>query len=103
MLVFEENKPNCDDDYRNQTAPVLASSVVVPAEEVPALRSGMSRTLQIQPANVIEPELGDLILHGVDTGRLQATQRVQRLGDISLICVGTPSNVLSRLGNLARG
>jgi GDP-mannose 6-dehydrogenase len=52
---------------------------------------------------VIEPDLGDLILRGVDAGRLRATQRVQRLGDISLICVGTPSNVLSRLGSLAHG
>ena len=52
---------------------------------------------------VIEPELGDLILRGIDAGCLQATQRVQRLGDISLICVGTPSNVLSRLGSLAHG
>ena len=63
----------------------------------------MSRTLQIQPANVIEPELGDLILRGLDAGRLQATQRVRRLGDISLICVGIPSSVLSRLGSRARG
>jgi GDP-mannose 6-dehydrogenase len=50
---------------------------------------------------VIEPGVGDLILRGIDAGRLQATQRVQKLGDISLICVGTPSNVLSRLGSLA--
>jgi GDP-mannose 6-dehydrogenase len=41
---------------------------------------------------VIEPALGDLIFRGVDAGRLRATQRVQRLGDLSLICVGTPSN-----------
>jgi GDP-mannose 6-dehydrogenase len=41
---------------------------------------------------VIEPALGGLILRGVDAGRLQATQRVQALGDISLICVGTPGN-----------
>jgi GDP-mannose 6-dehydrogenase len=41
---------------------------------------------------VIEPALGDLIRRGVDAGRLRATQRVQRLGDLSLICVGTPSN-----------
>jgi GDP-mannose 6-dehydrogenase len=41
---------------------------------------------------VIEPDLGDLIFRGIDAGRLHATQRVQRLGDISLICVGTPSN-----------
>jgi GDP-mannose 6-dehydrogenase len=41
---------------------------------------------------VIEPALGDLILRGVEAGRLQATQCVQRLGDVSLICVGTPGN-----------
>ena len=52
---------------------------------------------------VIEPELGDLILHGVDAGRLQVTQRVQRLGDISLICVGTTGNVLSRLVSVTHG
>jgi GDP-mannose 6-dehydrogenase len=31
---------------------------------------------------IIEPALGDLILRGVGAGHLQATQRVQRLGDI---------------------
>jgi GDP-mannose 6-dehydrogenase len=41
---------------------------------------------------VIEPALGDLIRRGVDSGHLRATQRVQRLGDLSLICVGTPGN-----------
>jgi GDP-mannose 6-dehydrogenase len=41
---------------------------------------------------VIEPALGDLIRRGIDSGRLRATQRVQRLGDLSLICVGTPGN-----------
>jgi GDP-mannose 6-dehydrogenase len=41
---------------------------------------------------VIEPGLEQLIRRGVDAGRLQATQRPQALGDISLICVGTPGN-----------
>jgi GDP-mannose 6-dehydrogenase len=41
---------------------------------------------------VIEPGLGDLIAHGVEAGCLQATHSVQRLGDLSLICVGTPGN-----------
>ncbi len=41
---------------------------------------------------VIEPALGDVILRGVETGRLYATQRVQKLGDHSLVCVGTPGN-----------
>ena len=47
---------------------------------------------------VIEPALGDLIRRGVDAGRLRAIQRVQRLGDLSLICVGTPSNENGSLG-----
>jgi GDP-mannose 6-dehydrogenase len=63
---------------------------------------------------VIEPALGDLIFRGVEVGRLQATQRVQELGDISLICVGTPGNdngsldltqierVISEIGELLR-
>src|SRR5436309_7244977 len=46
----------------------------------------------------IEPELEQLIRRGVDAGRLQATQRVEGLGDISLICVGTPSNYNGSLG-----
>ncbi len=41
---------------------------------------------------VIEPALGELISRGVEAGRLHATQCVQRLGDLSLVCVGTPGN-----------
>jgi GDP-mannose 6-dehydrogenase len=49
---------------------------------------------------VIELNLGDLIVRGVEAGCLQATQGVQRLGDLSLICVGTPGN---DNGSLDRG
>ena len=41
---------------------------------------------------VIEPALGDVILRGVEAGRLHATHRVQRVGGHSLICVGTPGH-----------
>jgi GDP-mannose 6-dehydrogenase len=47
---------------------------------------------------IIEPGLEQLVRRGVDAGRLRATQRVQRLGDISLVCVGTPSNDNGSLG-----
>src|SRR5204862_6143500 len=47
---------------------------------------------------IIEPDLEQLIRSGVDAGRLQATQRVKTLGDISLICLGTPSNDNGSLG-----
>src|SRR5690349_12999256 len=47
---------------------------------------------------VIEPGLEDLILRGVGASRLKAAQRAQTLGDLSLICVGTPSNENGSLG-----
>ncbi len=63
---------------------------------------------------VVELGLRDLIARGVDSGRLRATQRAEALGDVSLICVGTPGNengsldlsqverVVSEIGELLR-
>src|SRR5437016_8325522 len=41
---------------------------------------------------VIEPGLEQLIRRQVVAGRLRASSSVERLGDITLVCVGTPSN-----------
>src|SRR6266581_445581 len=63
---------------------------------------------------VIEPGLEALICEGVEAGRLHAVQEVEKLGDVSLIAVGTPGNengslnlsqverVVSEIGELLR-
>jgi GDP-mannose 6-dehydrogenase len=63
---------------------------------------------------IIEPRLADIIKKGVNAGKLRATTDTSELGDVSLICVGTPSNdngslglqqmlrVVERLGELLR-
>jgi GDP-mannose 6-dehydrogenase len=47
---------------------------------------------------LIEPGLDDLIKEGMSSGRLRAVQDVTELGEISIICVGTPSNTNGSLG-----
>jgi GDP-mannose 6-dehydrogenase len=63
---------------------------------------------------LIEPGLDELLKQGVASGRLRAATDAADLGDVSIICVGTPSNpngslcldyvtrVAARLGELLR-
>jgi GDP-mannose 6-dehydrogenase len=56
-------------------------------QKVDLLKSGQSP--------VLEPGLGELVAEGVQSGRLQVTldsQKAIQNSDVSLICVGTPSN-----------
>lgn len=47
---------------------------------------------------IIEPGLIDLIKISVSEGRLRASTDLHDLGDVSLVCVGTPSNDNGSLG-----
>lgn len=47
---------------------------------------------------LIEPGLDELLQKGVVAGRLRAFTRAANLGDISIVCVGTPSNSNGSLG-----
>ena len=47
---------------------------------------------------IIEPGLDEIIREVVQTGRLRASVHSDRLSDVSLICVGTPSNQNGSLG-----
>lgn len=47
---------------------------------------------------IIEPGLDDMIGRVVGLGRLRAVSRLESLGDVVLVCVGTPSNENGSLG-----
>ena len=47
---------------------------------------------------IVEPGLEPLLQRGVKSGRLHASTEANELGDVSLICVGTPSDENGTLG-----
>jgi len=47
---------------------------------------------------IIEPGLGDMIARNAKAGRLRAACQAHSLGDLALVCVGTPSNDNGSLG-----
>lgn len=47
---------------------------------------------------IIEPGLEDMLQRGVKAEKLRATSRIDSLGDLAIVCVGTPSNDNGSLG-----
>ncbi len=62
------------------------------------LDEGKTRLVNSGKSPVIEPGLDELIQRSVQSGKLRATQTVDDLGDLCLVCVGTPSNDNGSLG-----
>ena len=47
---------------------------------------------------IIEPGLDEMLKRSVQSGRLRAACKAEALGDLAMVCVGTPSNENGSLG-----
>ena len=47
---------------------------------------------------IIEPGLDEMLKRGVQSGKLRAACKAEALGDLAMVCVGTPSNENGSLG-----